>query len=271
LVSRPEHSEVHDPALVPPSRCLLTLFHHYLQWYIARHFHAMRLANGSRFPRGGGPLIVYSNHASWWDPLAFIVMSRHFLRSASHYAPMDARALKHYGLLRKLGIFPVEVGTRRGAAQFLRAASQICSTPNSALWLTPEGRFTDVRARPAVFRSGLAAVATRLGRCTLVPLAAEYTFWDERLPEMLLCCGQPILVEGHENLSASEWNQKLASGLADTQDELAGLASLRDPARFETILSGRVGISGVYEGWKRFTSLVTGRAYQGSHGSIHRL
>ncbi len=51
-----------------------------------------------------------------------------------------------------------------------------------------------MRTRPAVFRPGLAALVARLGACTLVPLAFEYTFWDERLPEILISCGQPIEV-----------------------------------------------------------------------------
>jgi 1-acyl-sn-glycerol-3-phosphate acyltransferase len=127
---------MHDEStLVRPSRRMLSFFANYLNWYIGRHFHAVRLANSPRFPRVAGPLIVYANHASWWDPLAFIVISRYFLPTASHYAPMDAAALKHYALLRKLGIFPVEAGTRRGAAQFLRAANEILSTPNSVLWI----------------------------------------------------------------------------------------------------------------------------------------
>src|ERR1700722_1447946 len=110
---------MHDEStLVRPSRRLLSFFANYLNWYIGRHFHAIRLANSYRFPQTAGPLIVYANHASWWDPLAFIVISRYFFPTASHYAPMDAAALKYYALLRKLGIFPVEAGTRRGAAQF---------------------------------------------------------------------------------------------------------------------------------------------------------
>jgi 1-acyl-sn-glycerol-3-phosphate acyltransferase len=255
----------------PPSRLLLSLFNIYVYWYVGRHFHAMRLANAGCFPRDAGPLIIYSNHASWWDPLTFIIMSHHLRPSATHYAPMEAGALKHYGFLRKMGIFPVEIGTPRGAAQFLRTAKQITSTQGAVLWLTPEGRFTDPRTRPAVFRAGLATLAERIGPCTLVPLATEYTFWDERLPEILLCFGQPIRVDGVRQQSTSEWNECLESALAATQDELAVLSKLRDPAHFETLLSGGEGISGIYEGWKRFLSLVTGRAYHGSHGSIPRL
>jgi 1-acyl-sn-glycerol-3-phosphate acyltransferase len=259
------HNE--SAALTRPSRGLLSFFARYLHWYIGRHFHGIRLANSSRFPVTTSPLIIFANHASWWDPLAFIVVSRRFLPHASHYGPMDAVALKHYSFLRKLGLFPVESGTRRGAIQFLRVAQQILSTPNSVLWVTPEGCFTDVRRRPAVFRPGLASLVDRLDTCTLVPLAFEYTFWDERLPEILVSCGQPIAVADHP---AGEWNERLCTALVAAQDELAALAKLRDPARFETILSGRVGMTGVYEAWKRLVALLTGRVYEGSHGSIHR-
>lgn len=262
---------IEDAKPTPPSRALLFLFERYLHWYIGRHFHAMRLAGASRFPGHTTPLIVYGNHASWWDPLAFIVISRYLLPTAHHYAPMDAVALKHYGFLRKLGLFPVEPGTRRGAAHFLRTANQIFSTPGTVLWLTPEGRFTDVRTRPAIFRPGMAALVSRLGACTVVPVVMECTFWNERLPEMLLCCGQPIEVSDGTMHSKTEWNERLEKALAETQDELAALAKLRDPERFETILSGRVGVGSVYDGWKRFLALVTGRAYEGSHGGIHRL
>ena len=181
---------------------------------------------------------------------------------------MDAAALKHYSVLGKLGLFAVENGTRRGAAQFLRASQQILSTPNSVLWVTPEGRFTDMRTRPAIFRPGLAAVVARLGPCTLLPLAFEYTFWNERLPELLLSWGQPIQVaDGHLH-TAEEWGDQLTTALEATQDELAALAMQRDATKFTTLLSGRVGIGGVYEAWKRLFAVVSGRTYQGSHGSI---
>jgi 1-acyl-sn-glycerol-3-phosphate acyltransferase len=257
-------------ALVRPSRRLLSFFANYLHWYVGLHFRAIRVANAGRFPSVTGPLIVYSNHASWWDPLALILFSRYFLPTFDHYGPMDASALKHYGFLRKLGLFPVEAGTSRGGVQFLRAAEEVLSRPQSVLWVTPEGRFTDMRTRPVVFRPGLAALVARCGACTLVPMAAEYTFWDERLPEILICCGQPIKVSEGRQHRAEEWNERLCAALAGTQDELAALAKLRDPANFETILSGRVGVGGIYEGWKRLLALLTGRVYQASHGSIPR-
>jgi 1-acyl-sn-glycerol-3-phosphate acyltransferase len=256
--------------LVRPSRSMLSFFGSYLHWYIGRHFRALRLAHSSRFPIGTGPLIVYLNHASWWDPLTCIVISRHVLPASCHYAPMEAAALKQYAILGKLGLFAIESGTPRGAAQFLRAGQEILSTPNAVLWMTPEGCFTDMRTRPAIFRPGLAALVARSGGCTLLPLAIEYTFWDERLPEILVSCGQAIEVSEGRQHSATEWNNLMATAMTATQDELAALAALRDPALFTTILTGRVGVGGVYESWKRLRARLSGRVYQGSHRSIRR-
>jgi hypothetical protein len=128
-----------------------------------------------------------------------------------------------------------------------------------------------MRTRPAVFRPGLAALVARTGACTLVPLALEYTFWDERLPEILISCGEAIKIPDGQLHTAEEWSELLAAGLAATQDELAALSKLRDPALFTTILSGKVGIGAVYDAWKRLLALLGGRVYQGSHGSIRRL
>jgi 1-acyl-sn-glycerol-3-phosphate acyltransferase len=257
-------------SLVPPSRRLLASFAVYLHWYIGRHFRALRLAHGERFPATTGPLIIYTNHASWWDPLACILLSRYLLPAASHYAPMDAVALQHYSIFRKMGLFPVEAGTLRGAAQFLRAAREILAAPNSVLWITPEGRFTDARIRSQRFEPGLAALVSRLNQCVVVPIASEYTFWDERLPEILMSCGEPIRIADGQSRTTEEWNKEFATAMAHTQDELAALAILRNPSLFTTVVSGKVGIGGVYEAWKRLLALVSGRAYQGSHGSIRQ-
>ncbi len=253
-----------------PSRALLRFFDGYLAFYVRRHFHALRLAHAARFPRDARPLIVVINHASWWDPLTSIVLSRHLLPQADHYAPIDALALGKYGILRKLGLFPVEQNTPRGGVQFLRAAQHILAEPNSLLWLTPQGHFTDVRTRPVVFKSGLDTLLRRMtqvaSQVTVLPLAYEYTFWDERLPELLTNCGEPVLING----DAASPGTQIEAALARTQNELAELAATREPARFEPVMAGRAGVSGIYSLYQRSRAALTGKAYRPEHGSIHQ-
>ena len=230
-----------------PSRFLLRFFDIYLSLYVPLHFNALRLASPERFPLTARPLIVVINHPSWWDPLTSILLSRFLLRRADHYAPIDSISLPRHRILGGLGLFPVEQGTPRGAGQFLRAAQHILRDPNSLLWLTPQGSFTDVRAR-VVFKSGLASLIKRLGQVTVVPLAYEYTFWDEKHPEILALCGQALrftdgLLDGQPGADAGE---HVAAALGRTQDELGALAVTRDPAHFITVMGGHAEA-----GWAR--------------------
>ena len=258
--------------LVPPSKTVLRLFSGYLQFFVRRHFHGMRLAGAEHWPGTGTPLVICLNHASWWDPLTSILLSRHLDKSLDHYAPMDALACERYGFLTKLGLFPVQQGTPRGGAQFLRTAAQIFNDRNAVLWMTPQGGFTDVRTRPVVFRAGLDALVRRAKQVTVLPLAIEYTFWNERLPEALALLGAPLTFrQGRlvgDECVLNNPGEQVAEALAHTQDALALLAAKRDPSLFTSVLAGLSGTGGVYGGWQRARAFVRGERFEPEHGSL---
>ena len=109
-------------------------FLRYLRRYVRKHFTAVRLARGTRpAPDPGRPLVVYSNHPSWWDPLVYMWLTGAIFAGREGYGPMDAAALRKYGFFRRLGVFGVETGNRRGAAQFLRAARAVLARPGAIL------------------------------------------------------------------------------------------------------------------------------------------
>ncbi|HTJ29551.1 MAG TPA: lysophospholipid acyltransferase family protein [Acidobacteriaceae bacterium] len=255
-------------ALPRPSQRAVGLFSFYLRWYLRRHFHALRVANITRIPAQAHPLILFTNHASWWDPLAGMLLAQAALSEREHYAPMDESSLRHYGIFRSMGFFPVDSRAPRGAAQFLRAGAEVLRRNRSVLWITPEGRFQDVRTRPIVFRSGLGSLMTRTGRMTCVPIAMEYTFWNERLPEILINVGEPLEIADGALEEARTWTNLLSYATAATLDELAMLAAERNAEAFETIFSGASGVSGIYELWQRFMCAITGRAYISDHDRI---
>lgn len=244
-----------------PSRAMLAWFSVYLRWYVPRHFHALRLAHAARFLDGaqsGTPVIVALNHPSWWDPLTCILVSRYLLPHHDHYAPMDAAEVELYRILARMGLFPVDKGSPRGAAQFLRAGQEILSRPRSLLWVTPQGDFTDARQRPVVFRPGLSALVARLPQATVIPLAIEYTHWNERLPEILVNSGTPVHISAQTDAEAID--AQLTTALTSTQDELAALALTRDGALFDTVLQGASGAGNLYALWQRLRATGKPRA-----------
>ena len=257
-----------EQAPQPQSRLVLRLFSWMVLWYMRRQFHAIRIAHADRFHAYDRPLIVSMNHPSWWDPLTCITLYRNLMPAYFHFAPMDAAALRQYGFFRKIGLFPIEMGTARGAAQFLRGGRAVLAEKRNVLWVTPQGEFTDARQRPPHFRPGLGALVRRMESCTILPLAIEYGYWDERLPEALLLCGEPVQVARGADHTAAEWTALLERSLESAQDELAALSSSRNPAHFTSLAAGGVGVGGLYQLWQRLLARLRGEVYNPEHGSI---
>jgi 1-acyl-sn-glycerol-3-phosphate acyltransferase len=242
-------------------------FRWWVRGYLRKHFHAVRLARGTRpdVP-ADRPLIVVLNHPSWWEPLIGDVLAG-LLPEHTHYAPMEADALRRYSLFSKLGFYAVEQETHRGAVDFLRTTTAILSRPGSAVWITAQGRFTDPRVRPTLLSPGVGHIARRLDEGLILTLALEYVFWEERLPEALCRFGEPIAIGKDPRLSVSGWVERIRASLTSAQDALRDAALNRDPTAFETLLLGKVAIGGIYDHGRRLRAWLLGECFQPEHGS----
>ena len=253
-------------------------FHWYIPRYLRKHFHALAL-NQSHLRaveiKPTDSLVVYANHASWWDPLVAMYSAKHMFADFKFYAPIDATALEKYRIFGKLGFFPVEQDSFLGAKHFLDVSLQLLAQSGTSIWITPEGRFVDSRDHTAEFMPGISHLAHSLQRRSLntttrtwfVPIAIEYTFWEERLPEILVWFGKPLLAAQSESpVSKAEWAQRLTASLRDSQQQLAQAAIARDESVFEVMLSGAAGTSRIYDPWRRFWARITGKQLDLQHG-----
>jgi hypothetical protein len=171
--------------------------------------------------------------------------------------------LERYAFFRRLGFFGIEPGTRQGALTLLRTAETILDSPLNVLWLTPQGRFEDVRERPAALHKGLGALARRELGAVFLPLAIEYTFWTEPRPEILVSFGTPIVPL--ETRPSAEWTRRFAEELQAAQDRLAALSRLRDPSGWLTLSRGRTGVGTVYDTWRWLRAKVRGMPFAAEH------
>ena len=285
------------------SRPLLRWFTWYSRRYLRRHFHSLRVSlAGLPLGGAGAPLVIYSNHASWWDALVGLVLKAEFLSERKAFAPIDAGMLERYKIFARLGFFGVARGleaasttelsgaslasgppknartlkrpegrapSRRGAIQFLRTAENILRDANSLLVITPQGRFADVRERPVRFAAGLGHLAARVERAVFLPMAVEFVFWEERLPEILVRFGEPVEVGAEHSAAfdAKYWTVRFEQKLADTQDALAAQAQRRNPDEFQTVLRGGAGQGGIYDWWRAAKARMCGETFRKEHGT----
>jgi 1-acyl-sn-glycerol-3-phosphate acyltransferase len=198
-----------------------------------------------------------------------LVLADRFFARRSSFGPIDAAALQKYRFFSKLGFFPVEQNSRRGAARFLKISQAILRESGNILWLTPQGRFVDARERSCAFRPGLGHLPGMVERACFLPLAVEYVFWEEKQPEILVRFGKPLMVDTSSSPlpSPADWTSAFERRLAETQEELAVEALKRDPADFECVLRGRGGMGGAYDLWRRICALWRGHPPVLAHGT----
>ncbi|MDP9033939.1 MAG: lysophospholipid acyltransferase family protein, partial [Myxococcota bacterium] len=96
------------------------------------------------------PVLVVSNHTSWWDPLVVLLSSR--LLGANVYAMMDAKQLRALPFFARAGAFGVDLVDPRDGARAVRYAAGLLDRPGRLVWLFPQGREVPTTARPLAFR-----------------------------------------------------------------------------------------------------------------------
>lgn len=248
--------EPDDPVALR-SAWLFGAFGWYLRWFFWRNFRAVRYSGEIPAVPAGRPLIICTNHPSWWDPALFILLSVTLLPDRVGFGPMEAAALEKYRLFRRLGVYGIDTTGPRGGARFLKASLRILAKPGTALWITAEGHFTDPRLRPVRLRPGIAHLVRRMPDAVVVPLALEYAFWNERKPEALVRFGVPLAADPSRDVAG--WTALLEQRLTETMDALAADATQRDPSLFRLVMRGRAGIGGIYDVWRRLTAWAHGR------------
>lgn len=257
------------PNSVPPvSSLLFRGFAWYSRRLVSKSFHAVRIASGTAPTLAADEAaLVYLNHASWWDPLIAVLVNDCLLAPRTFYAPMDHDALQQYAIMRRLGFFPVQQQSSVGIRDFLQTARSILAERTS-LFITPEGQFVDVREDRA-FEPGLAHLVSRLppeARVAVLPMAVEYTFWNESTPEVLIEFGNVQRIAAEAAITTKRaWSLRLQSALRSAQRSLAVKGIARDASAFDALIDGRTGEGGLYDAMRRFKSWLSGRRFEAAH------
>ncbi|MCJ2092357.1 lysophospholipid acyltransferase family protein [Methylobacterium sp. J-072] len=235
--------------------------------YLHRHFDALRMPLWSEkpAPTHPGPLVIYCNHPAWWDAAVIIVLSGRLYPKRENRAPFDAAMLARYRVFERIGAFRVDLDSPRGAAQFLAAARAILTRSGTALWITAQGQFVDVRVRPLGLRPGVARLAELAPDALFVPLALEYAFWDERGAEAFAAFGPGIPGTELAALPRAARLARLEADLTATLDRLSADVISREPERFQALVAGRKGVGGVYDLWRRLAARLAGRRFDPAH------
>ncbi len=174
--------------------------HRLFRWWFGGHarsrmragFSAVR-AEGMdhlRAALAAGPVLIVSNHTSWWDPMVVLYLTEHALRCDGH-AMMDSQNLQRLPFFAMVGAFGVDLANPSDGASAMRYAARLLNAPGRMVWVFPQGRERPVTERPLAFRAGSAEVA-RVAKCVTVAIGLRYEHRGNERPELLMSVGEPL-------------------------------------------------------------------------------
>ena len=233
------------------------LFASRLPGMFRKSFHAVRFARGSsevlsHAARHQGPVVLASNHQSWWDPLVGFLLHDRWFTGRPALSPMDRTQLAKFGFFRRLGVFGVDPDDASGLRPFVRyVEDRFAADPRSVLMLTPQGQFVDHRL-PVKVRPGIAMVMARAPQAMALAASVEYAFWNDRRPEVLVLVSRVEPPADRADVRA--WESAFDGAMNRNASELARLSQSRDAAAFETVVGGSgARTHPVYDLWLRLT------------------
>lgn len=166
------------------------------------------------------PLLVVTNHTSWWDPLVVLFVTRRLL-DVEAFAMMDQKNLERLPFFAKVGAFGVDLDTPQDGARGMRYAAKRLTRPRTLVWIFPQGKEAPLTARPLDFRAGSAQIERLAPKAMIVPGAMRYAFGSSPKPALWLSFGEPYRAGSNVSTNAERQRQSVSDELQRIDDALA--------------------------------------------------
>lgn len=211
---------------------------------LSRQFEAVRVRGLDAFADAAraGPVVVVCNHVAWWDSLLAIALVTGRLR-LDGYALMEARNLRRFPFLGRVGGFGVERDVPGDGGRAIAYGAALLDRPGRVVWVFPQGREAPRHRRPLVFKRGAAVMAAAAPiPARWVPVAVDYVFGATERPTVWMSFGTPHdgspgadadVSAGVQAAAVARELERIAAAVADFVD------TGRAPVEFPAVVEGR--------------------------------
>ncbi len=170
------------------------LFDLYLGVITAFRFHRVVVLGGLQVSEVQSPVILISNHSTWWDGFFMRLVQKKFFPDRPLYTvAMRSEQHKLPFFFRKLGVLPLGPGPQ----QTLRLVRCLLARSNEALGKVvisyfPQGKIYPSLKRPLQFKRGIEVIAKALG-AAVIPVGIHIEPMQYKKPTAFIVVGAPTV------------------------------------------------------------------------------
>ena len=163
------------------------------------------------------PVLLVSNHFSWWDGFFAWHINSKVLKKKYHVLMLEKQLSQHM-FFSRIGAFSVSKGTR-GVIESLNFCSEVLSNPNNLLVLYPQGKIEPQHKNHVVFQRGVERILAQTNDVRVVFASCLTNYFSYRKPTLTLS-----LVEYTGNYTLADieeaYNNHLSQSFANQENIL---------------------------------------------------
>lgn len=99
------------------------------------------------------PVLVISNHFSWWDGFILIQLNNKFFKRRLHFMMLE-RELRKSMMLTKIGAFSIKK-ERLSSIESLNYSLEIIQDPQNLFFFFPQGKISSIYTNEFIFEKGV--------------------------------------------------------------------------------------------------------------------
>lgn len=140
------------------------------------------------------PLLVVSNHVSWWDGFLLREVHRALRPDAPLHVVMAEAELRKNPIFRWLGAVPLGASPLGGRRLLRDLEERVAARPDAVIGFFPQGRIWPSHRRPLGFERGAAWLAERLAPLAVLPVALHLQPLTRSGAAAFVSAARPFLV-----------------------------------------------------------------------------
>jgi len=184
----------------------------YAVYRIGRHFNKV-LVSGS-FQDRDLPVLLISNHISWWDGFWAMYVNVKFLHRKFHFMMLEEQ-LKRFSFFINTGGYSVKKGSR-SVIETLNYTLELLSDKKNMVLLFPQGKITSVYQKSIYFERGIERILKEVnGKVQIMFLANLVDYFSEEKPSLHIYLKEYVLSDFSAQKIEHEYNIFYSSSVSE--------------------------------------------------------
>lgn len=148
-----------------------------------RRFGSVYIRNSHKIERDKSTLYI-CNHHYWWDGLTPLILNE-FIFCQKARAVMEDKQMREFPFFSKIGAFSINRNNPKSALSSLKYGADWLKTPNTCLFLYPEGKFS-LPHDPIHIESGITKLLEWVPDCQLVNISMYISYQKTDKPDFFI-------------------------------------------------------------------------------------